>query len=139
MKKTGRTVFILPACCISEYVLYMNVTWHCCHCCFWLLSLKNVKKSFSNYAIYFFTLILGISIFYIFNALETQTIMLSLSKSLHEIISMMNNIIAGLSVFVSIILGFLIIYANQLLIKRRKKEFAVYMILGMSKKQISKI
>ena len=100
------------------------------------LSLKNVKKSFSNYAIYFFTLILGISIF---NALETQTIMLSLSKSLHEIISMMNNIIAGLSVFVSIILGFLIIYANQLLIKRRKKEFAVYMILGMSKKQISKI
>lgn len=103
------------------------------------LSLKNVKKSFSNYAIYFFTLILGISIFYIFNALETQTIMLSLSKSLHEIISMMNNIIAGLSVFVSIILGFLIIYANQLLIKRRKKEFAVYMILGMSKKQISKI
>ena len=103
------------------------------------LSLKNVKKSFSNYAIYFFTLILGISIFYIFNALETQTIMLSLSKSLHEIISMMNNIIAGLSVFVSIILGFLIIYANQLLIKRRKKEFAVYMILGMSKKQIAKI
>ena len=103
------------------------------------LSLKNVKKSFSNYAIYFFTLILGISIFYIFNALETQTIMLSLSKSLHEIISMMNNIIAGLSVFVSIILGFLIIYANQLLIKRRKKEFAVYMILGMSKKQLSKI
>ncbi|WP_241146436.1 ABC transporter permease [Thomasclavelia spiroformis] len=103
------------------------------------LSLKNVKKSFSNYAIYFFTLILGISIFYIFNALETQTIMLSLSKSLHEIISMMNNIIAGLSVFVSIILGFLIIYANQFLIKRRKKEFAVYMILGMSKKQISKI
>lgn len=103
------------------------------------LSLKNVKKSFSNYAIYFFTLILGISIFYIFNALETQTIMLSLSKSLHEIISMMNNIIAGLSVFVAIILGFLIIYANQFLIKRRKKEFAVYMILGMSKKQISKI
>lgn len=48
--------------------------------------------------------------------------MLSLSKSLHEIISMMNNIIAGLSVFVSIILGFLIIYANQLLIKRRKKS-----------------
>lgn len=103
------------------------------------LSLKNVKKSFSNYAIYFFTLILGISIFYIFNALKTQTIMLSLSKSLHEIISMMNNIIAGLSVFVAIILGFLIIYANQFLIKRRKKEFAVYMILGMSKKQISKI
>lgn len=103
------------------------------------LSLKNVKKSFSNYTIYFFTLILGISIFYIFNALETQTIMLSLSKSLHEIINMMNNIIAGLSIFVAIILGFLIIYANQFLIKRRKKEFALYMILGMSKKQISKI
>lgn len=103
------------------------------------LALKNIKQSFKDYAIYFFTLILGISIFYIFNSLESQTVMLSLDNSAKEIIKLMNNIISGLSVFVSFILGFLIIYANRFLIKRRKKEFGVYMILGMSKKQVSKI
>lgn len=103
------------------------------------LALKNIKKSFKDYAVYFFTLILGIAIFYIFNSLESQTVMLSLSKSTKDLIKLMMDIISGLSVFVSFVLGFLIIYANQFLIKRRKKEFGVYMTLGMSKKQISKI
>lgn len=103
------------------------------------LALKNIKKSFKDYAIYFFTLILGVAIFYIFNSLESQTVMLSLSKSTKDLIKLMTNIISGLSIFVSLVLGFLIIYANQFLIKRRKKEFGVYMTLGMSKKQISKI
>ena len=43
------------------------------------------------------------------------------------------------SVFVSIILGLLIVYANKFLINRRKKEFGIYMMLGMGKRQISKI
>lgn len=103
------------------------------------LSLKNIKKSFKDYAIYFFTLILGVAIFYIFNSLESQTVMLKLSNSTKDIIRLMNDILSGVSVFVSFVLGFLIVYANQFLMKRRKKEFGIYMILGMSKKQISKI
>ena len=42
------------------------------------LALKNVKKSFKDYAIYFFTLIVGVSIFYMLNSLDSQTIMLEL-------------------------------------------------------------
>ncbi|WP_027088871.1 FtsX-like permease family protein [Thomasclavelia saccharogumia] len=103
------------------------------------LVLKNIRKSFKDYAIYFFTLVLGVAIFYIFNSLESQTVMLSLTKSTKDIIELMTKIISGLSVFVSFVLGFLIIYANQFLIKRRKKEFGIYMTLGMSKRQISKI
>ena len=103
------------------------------------LSLKNIKKSLKNYAIYFFTLILGVAIFYIFNSIESQTVMLKLSNSTKDIIQLINNILSGVSVFVSFILGFLIVYANQFLMKRRKKEFGIYMTLGMSKKQISKI
>ena len=103
------------------------------------LSLKNIRKSFKDYAIYFFTLILGVAIFYIFNSLESQTVMLKLNSSTKDIIKLMNNVLSGVSVFVSFILGFLIVYANQFLMKRRKKEFGIYMILGMSKKQISKI
>ncbi len=103
------------------------------------LALKNIKKSIKDYTIYFFTLILGISIFYIFNAMESQTVLLNVSSSGKEIIKLMNSFLSGVSVFVSFVLGFLIIYASNFLIKRRKKEFGIYMTLGMSKGEISKI
>ncbi len=101
------------------------------------LSLKNIQKSVKDYAIYFFTLILGVAIFYIFNSIESQTIMMNISKNTLDIIELMNNMLSGVSVFVSFILGFLIVYASRFLIKRRNKEFGVYLTLGMSKKKIS--
>lgn len=103
------------------------------------LSLKNIKKSFKDYAIYFLTLILGVAIFYIFNSMDSQQAMLDISNSTREIIKLMLTTLAGVSVFVSLILGFLIVYANNFLIKRRKKEFGIYMTLGMGKGKISKI
>ena len=63
------------------------------------LSLKNIKKSIKDYAIYFFTLILGISIFYVFNALESQTIMLNISSSTKEIIKLLVSILSGVRIF----------------------------------------
>lgn len=103
------------------------------------LSLKNIKKSFKDYLIYFVTLILGVTIFYIFNSLQSQTVMLEISDSAKDIIRIMNDILSGVSIFVSFVLGFLIVYANRFLMKRRKREFGIYMILGMSKYQISMI
>ncbi len=103
------------------------------------LSLKNITKSMKDYAIYFFTLILGVAIFYVFNAIDSQTVMLNVSKRTYEVIKLMTNILSGISVFVSFILGFLIIYASRFLIKRRNKEFAIYLTLGMSKRKISLI
>ena len=103
------------------------------------LSLKNIKKSIKDYAIYFFTLILGVAIFYVFNAIDSQTVMMDVSTSTREIIKLMNNILSGVSVFVSFILGFLIIYASRFLIKRRNKEFGIYLTLGMSKRKIASV
>ena len=103
------------------------------------LSLKNIKKSIKDYAIYFFTLILGVAIFYVFNAIDDQTVMMNVSKSTYEIIKLLTNILSGVSVFVSCILAFLIIYASRFLIKRRNKEFGIYLTLGMSKRKISLI
>lgn len=101
------------------------------------LSLKNIKKSIKDYAIYFFTLILGVAIFYVFNALDSQTVMMDVSSSTEELIDLMMTLLSGVSVFVSFILGFLIIYASRFLIKRRNKEFGIYLTLGMSKRKIS--
>ena len=103
------------------------------------LSLKNIKQSFKDYAIYFITLVLGVSIFYMFNSLETSQAMMQVSNSTREIIKLMINLLGFVSVFVAIVLGLLIVYANNFLIKRRKREFGIYMILGMGKRQISKI
>ena len=103
------------------------------------LSLKNISKSIKDYAIYFFTLILGVAIFYVFNAIDDQTVMMRVSSTTAEIIKLMTNVLSGVSVFVSIILAFLIVYASRFLIKRRNKEFGVYLTLGMSKKKISLI
>ena len=103
------------------------------------LSLKNISKSIKDYAIYFFTLILGVAIFYVFNAIDDQSVMMKVSSTTAEIIKFMTNVLSGVSVFVSIILAFLIVYASRFLIKRRNKEFGVYLTLGMSKKKISLI
>ena len=103
------------------------------------LSLKNIKKSIKDYAIYFFTLILGVAIFYVFNSIESQTVLLDVTESTYEIIDLMTNMLSATSVFVAFILGFLIIYASRFLIKRRNKEFGIYMLLGMSKRNISMI
>lgn len=103
------------------------------------LSIKNITKSIKDYAIYFFTLILGVAIFYIFNAIDSQTVMMDVSKSTSDIIALMINMLSGVSVLVAFILGFLIIYASRFLIKRRNKEFGIYLTLGMSKRKISMI
>ena len=103
------------------------------------LSIKNIKKSFKDYAIYFLTLVLGVAIFYVFNALDSQEAMLQLTETEKEIISLMNEFLSGVSILVAVILGFLIIYASRFLVKRRKKEFGIYLTLGMGKRQVSKI
>ena len=103
------------------------------------LSFRNIKKSFKDYAIYFFTLILGVAIFYVFNSIESQTVLIEVTESTYEVIDMMTTMISAASVFVAFILGFLIIYASRFLMKRRNKEFGIYMLLGMSKRKISMI
>ena len=103
------------------------------------LSWNNMKKSIKDYAIYFLTLVLGVAIFYMFNSIDSQQAMLQVSQSQREIIKMMISMLGFVSVFVAVILGLLIVYANNFLINRRKKEFGIYMSLGMGRRQISKI
>lgn len=103
------------------------------------LSFKNMKKSIKDYMIYFLTLVLGVCIFYMFNSLDSQQAMLDVSNSQRDIIKIMIEMLSYVSVFVAVILGLLIVYANNFLINRRKKEFGIYMTLGMGRRQISKI
>lgn len=103
------------------------------------LSIRNVKRSFSDYSIYFLTLTLGVCFFYSFNSIEAQQFMLDLSANQQDLMGEMTKGLAGVSVFVSFILSFLILYANQFLVKRRKKELGIYKTLGMSKWKVSRL
>ena len=103
------------------------------------ISLSNIRNSIKDYAIYFFTLIIGVSIFYIFNAIGTQTAYLEVSQNTKDIIDLLVGMLSGVSVFVSAVLGLLIVYASRFLMKRRSKEFALYLLLGMGKGTISTI
>lgn len=103
------------------------------------LAIGNVRKSFKDYSIYFLTLTLGVCIFYAFNSIGDQKAFSDMASSKKQYIDMLQQLIAGVSIFISFILGGLILYANNFLVKKRKKELGVYMTLGMKKSNIAKI
>lgn len=103
------------------------------------MAIRNIKKSVGDYVVYFLTLIVGVAIFYVFNSVGDQSVVKEIAGSEYEIIEMLLRVLEVVSIAVAFVLGFLIIYANHFLIRRRKKEFGVYMLLGMGKREISKI
>ncbi|MGV8980554.1 ABC transporter permease [Clostridium sp.] len=106
---------------------------------FFKMAIKNVKRSFKDYTIYFLTLTFAVCIFYSFNSINAQTTVLKIGKSSLSYMKTLINLISLASIFISFILGGLIVYANNFIVKRRKKELGIYMTLGMGKSKISKI
>ncbi|WP_459501117.1 FtsX-like permease family protein [Bacillus sp. C1] len=103
------------------------------------IAIGNVKKSLKDYAIYFLTLTLAVCIFYSFNSIESQKALMEINASDRKYVPTIMNAISNVSVFISVILGGLILYANNFLIKKRKKELGIYMTLGMGRRNISRI
>lgn len=103
------------------------------------IATKNVKKSFKDYTIYFLTLTLAVCIFYSFNSIESQKAFMEVSSTSMDYVEMLTSIISYVSVLVAVILGGLILYANNFLIKKRNKELGIYMTLGMGRGKISRI
>ena len=106
---------------------------------FFKLAIHNVRRSLRDYAIYFLTLTFGVCLFYVFNSMDSQQAMTSLNSNQREIIQLLTSAIGYVSIFISFILGFLVVYSNRFLMKRRKKELGIYMLLGMDKGKISRI
>lgn len=106
---------------------------------FFKLAIHNVRRSLRDYAIYFLTLTFGVCLFYVFNSMDSQQAMTSLNSNQKEIIQLLTSAIGYVSIFISFILGFLVVYSNRFLMKRRKKELGIYMLLGMDKGKISRI
>lgn len=100
------------------------------------LALKNVTRSLRDYSVYFLTLTFGVCIFYVFNSMDAQYVMEAL-KGGNNIARTIIQLIDVISVFVSVVLAFLILYANSFMVRRRKKELGTYLLLGMGTGAIS--
>ena len=103
------------------------------------LIIKNVRKNIRDYLIYFLTLMISVSVFYAFNSISDQPAFSEMGMTKTLLYDQLGILLSTLTVLIAVVLAFLIIYANQFLLKRRKKELGLYMVLGMKKGHISRI
>ncbi len=104
------------------------------------LAMRNMRRSVRDYAIYFVTLLVAVMVFYAFNSISDQQVLIQIEESGRmNVIELMNMMMGIFSVAIALVLGFLVIYSNQLLIRRRYREFGMYELLGMTAGQISRI
>ena len=101
------------------------------------IALGNVRKSFRDFSVFFLTLAFGVCVFYAFGSITDQAAVIQMAADQRRMVQALADILSGLSVFVVIILGFLVVYANRFLIRRRKREFGVYLTLGMDIRHVS--
>ena len=103
------------------------------------LAFRNVRKSISDYTVYFITLMFAVMFFYAFNSLDAQQAIMDLNENKASSAQVMLESIKVFSTFVAVALAILILYANNFLIKRRNKELGIYLMLGMGKGRVADI
>lgn len=103
------------------------------------LTMKNVGKNIRDYLIYFLTLMISVSVFYAFNSISDQPAFSEMGMTKTLLYDQLGILLAALTVLLAVVLAFLIIYANLFLLKRRKKELGIYLVLGMKKGCISRL
>lgn len=100
------------------------------------LAWGNVRRAGKDYLVYLLTLTLAVTVFYAFNTISIQVDFVSMEEGLSQLLS---GIFSGLTLFLAAIMGFLMVYANGFIMKRRKKEFGLYQVLGMSRGQVARV
>ena len=100
------------------------------------LAWGNVRRAGKDYLVYLLTLTLAVTVFYAFNTISIQVDFVSMEEGLSQLLG---GIFSGLTFFLAAIMGFLMVYANGFIMKRRKKEFGLYQVLGMSRGQVARV
>ena len=100
------------------------------------LAWGNVRRAGKDYLVCLLTLTLAVTVFYAFNTISVQADLVLEEEGLPELLG---TIMSGLTMFLAVVMGFLMVYANNFIMKRRKKEFGLYQVLGMSRGQVSRV
>lgn len=103
------------------------------------LAFRNVRRSIKDYAVYFLTLTFGVCLFYVFSALDDQSAIQFLARNNNPNVEAIFVLVGVFSTFVAVVLAGLILYANQFLMKRRKRELGTYALLGMPTGKVARL
>ena len=103
------------------------------------LAFRNVHRSIRDYAVYFLTLTFGVCLFYVFSALDGQSAIQFLARNKNPNVDAIFMLVGVFSAFVAVVLAGLILYANQFLMKRRKRELGTYALLGMPTGRVARL
>lgn len=98
------------------------------------IALTNLKKNRQTCFPYLLTCIATIMMFYIMSSLSTNSALNKMRGG-----ETMKIVLIFGSVIVGIFAVLFLFYTNSFLVKRRKKEFGLYYILGMEKRHISRV
>ena len=99
------------------------------------LSIRNAKRQAKDYIIYFITVIISVALMFSFNSIATSKDISELSYSMQYF----SESITGISIIIIFVMAWLINYTMKFMLEKRSKEFGTYQILGLEKKDISKM
>ena len=101
------------------------------------LAWGNVRRAGRDYLVYFLTLTLGVTVFYAFNTISMQVDIAGIDEE--GLAQVMGSMLGDLTYFLAGVMAFLMVYANNFIMKRRKKEFGLYQVLGMGRGRVATI
>lgn len=101
------------------------------------LAWGNVRRAGRDYLVYLLTLTLGVTVFYAFNAISMQVDIAGIDEE--GLAQVMGSMLGDLTYFLAGVMAFLMVYANNFIMKRRKKEFGLYQVLGMGRGRVATI
>lgn len=101
------------------------------------LAWGNVRRAGRDYLVYLLTLTLGVTVFYAFNTISMQVDIAGIDEE--GLAQVMGSMLGYLTYFLAGVMAFLMVYANNFIMKRRKKEFGLYQVLGMGRGRVSTI
>lgn len=101
------------------------------------LAWGNVRRAGRDYLVYLLTLTLGVTVFYAFNTISMQVDIAGIDEE--GLAQVMGSMLGGLTYFLAGVMAFLMVYANNFIMKRRKKEFGLYQVLGMGRGRVATI
>lgn len=101
------------------------------------LAWGNVRRAGRDYLVYLLTLTLGVTVFYAFNTISMQVDIAGIDEE--GLAQVMGSMLGYLTYFLAGVMAFLMVYANNFIMKRRKKEFGLYQVLGMGRGRVATI
>lgn len=102
------------------------------------LSIRNAKRQAKEYFLFFATILGAVALIYSFNSLVfSEAISHLMGQDSDTNYTVM--IIIAFSLIIAFILGWFVNYMMNFILRKRSQELSTYMLLGIEKKQISKM